>query len=156
MKHSSSRQGIRAHRSVVAFAAFSFSLPVVVKRCRCASLEVLTVWKVAALAALGLLLFVVGPAYGIALEFEPPGTQLDDDAILDISVTGGRLTFNVMYNGGQTPTSGAATKPLTSIRYEVNYDNTELEFKADEIGGGFTGNRFEANQNTGFISIQHR
>jgi len=38
----------------------------------------------------------------------------------------------------------------------VNYDNTELEFKADKIGGGFTGNRFEANQNTGFISIQHR
>ena len=155
MKPSSSRQGISAQALIVAFAAFSLSLPAAAKRCRCASLKVLALWQVAALAALGLLSFVAGPAYGIALEFEPPGTQLDTDEILDIALTGGRITFNVTYNGGETKTSGAATNPLTRIRYEVNFDPKELEFKAIEFGGGFVINQVQASQKTGFISIEH-
>ena len=156
MKHSSPQHGISAQALIVAFTAFLFGLPAAAKRCRCASPKVLVLLPLGALTALALLSFVADPAYGIALEFEPPGTQLDGDEILDIAVTGGRLTFNVTYNGGKTATSGAASNPLTRIRYEVNFDPKELRFKAIEWGdGGFAINLVNANQNTGFIMIEH-
>jgi hypothetical protein len=79
------------------------------------------------LIPLGLMFFSVNRAYGSALTFAPPGTQLDGDPILDIlTAPGAVITFTVFYDPGAIPGSPAAVNPLTNIQYVVTFDPTEI------------------------------
>ena len=153
MEHSLLGMGAqRAQALIAAFAAVSFSLPTTAISWQRPLLSMRTRGKVPVFAALGLLLLVVSPAYGIALMFTDPGQQLDADPILDI-VPGQTITFTVLYNPGRTPGSAPAMNALTFIRYDVAYDKAELQFMGITVGGTFSTNTL--NQGPGSVSIGH-
>src|SRR5215467_8999730 len=104
--------------------------------------------RLPALAALGLLSFVVSPAYGVSLQFMDAGRQLDGDPILDILVTPDQeIKFTVLFN------AAGSQNALTMINYSVGYDSLELKFMGVSVAGNFNTNR--VNQGPGFIQLGH-
>jgi hypothetical protein len=165
MKLSSSGKGIGVQGMIGAFVAFSFSLPTAAKTSQRHLLEILTLGTISAFAALHVMLFVVTPVYGIALEFGPTGTPVDTDPIYDLLVSrGDTITFTVSYNPGATQgvegknekviTSAAAKNALTEIRYNVRYDTSELQLASIQIIAG-TFNIGRENHGPGDINIVH-
>jgi hypothetical protein len=165
MKLSSSGKGIGVRGMIGVFVAFSFSLPTATKRSQPHLLKILTLGTVSVFAALHLILFVVSPVYGIALEFGPTGSQVDKDEIWDLLVSrGDTITFTVSYNPGATEgvkgknetvmKSAAAKIALTEIRYSVGYDKSELQLVSIQILAG-TFNIGRENHGPGTINIVH-
>lgn len=163
MKLSSSGKVIGVQAMIGGIRSVSFSLPTAAKRRRRHLLKILTLGTVSAFAASHLMLFVVSPVYGIALEFGPTGSQVDKDEIWDLLVSrGDTITFTVSYNPGATEgvkgknetvqKSAAAKNALTQISYSVRYDNLELELTSIQIIVG-TFQRSRESHGTGTINI---
>jgi len=147
-----SLMGMGAQGMIVALAAFALSLPAATMRCQRHFAKML---GLPALAALGLLLLVVSPAYGVSLQFMDAGRQLDGDPILDILVTPDQeIKFTVLFN------AAGSQNALTSIRYSVGYDSGELEFMGVSVARNSAGNALIFSQNgynqaPGLIQLSH-